>query len=114
MKKTPSIIRLLFVAAFVFSLLIPAHAQTVAAQSSVIELDVNGMKVLIKRRPGTPTVAAGLFFRGGSRNLTAANAGIESFALSAATEATKNFPRQKLRKEIARMGTSISAGSNYD
>lgn len=114
MKKTPSIIRLLFVVAFSFSLLIPAYAQTAAAQSSVVELDVNGMKVLIKRRPGTPTVAAGLFFRGGSRNLTAANAGIESFALSAATEATKNFPRQKLRKEIARMGTSISAGSNYD
>ncbi len=114
MKKTPSIIRILFVAAFAFSLLVPAYAQTAAAQSAIVELDVNGMKVLIKRRPGTPTVAAGLFFRGGSRNLTAANAGIESFALTVASEATKNYPRQKLRKEIARMGTNVSSGSNYD
>jgi hypothetical protein len=34
----------------------------------VSEFDVNGMKVLIKKRPGTPTVAAGLFFPGGVRN----------------------------------------------
>ena len=114
MKKTPAIIRILFVAAFAFLLVVPAYAQTATAASAVTELDVNGMKVLIKRRPGTPTVAAGLFFRGGSRNLTAANAGIESFALSVAGEATKSYPREKLRKEIARMGTNISSGSNYD
>ena len=114
MNSTPSVIRLLIIATFAISLLAPAYAQTASAASAVTELDVNGMKVLIKRRPGTPTVAAGLFFRGGSRNLTPANAGIESFALSVAGEATKNFPRQKLRKEIARMGTNISSGSNND
>ncbi|MBP9110686.1 MAG: insulinase family protein, partial [Pyrinomonadaceae bacterium] len=115
MKQTPAIIRLFLVAAFAVSILTPSFAQTAAtATNSVIELDVNGMKVLIKRRPGTPTVAAGLFFRGGSRNLTAANAGIESFALAVAGEATKSYPRQSLRKEIARMGTNISSGSNND
>ena len=40
------------------------------AERQVTEFDVNGLKVLVKRRPGTPTVSAGLFFRGGSRNLT--------------------------------------------
>ena len=114
MKKTPAIIRIFVVAAIAVSMLTPVQAQTATAANAVVELDVNGMKVLIKRRPGTPTVAAGLFFRGGSRNLTAANAGIESFALTVAGEATKNFPRQKLRKEIARMGTNIVSGSNRD
>lgn len=114
MKNKTAFIRLLLCAAIAVTQFVPAHAQTAAAASSVVELDVNGMKVLIKRRPGTPTVAAGLFFRGGSRNITAANAGIESLALTVAGEATKNFPRQKLRKEVARMGTNISSGSTFD
>ncbi len=89
--------------------------QTVrAGASQITELDVNGLKVLIKRRPGTPTVAAGLFFRGGVSNVTAENAGIENFVLNAAAEVTRNFPRQKLRKETSSIGTVISAGSNYD
>ena len=91
------------------------YSQTVqTAAGAITEFDVNGMKVLIKRRPGTPTVAAGLYFRGGVKNLTADNAGIEGFALNAATEGTKSYPRQKLRKETSSVGTVISAGANYD
>src|SRR5688500_19397701 len=84
---------------------------TVDAQTSgsnVTEFDINGMKVLIKRRPGTPTVAAGLFFRGGVANTTAENAGIENFTLSSAVEGSKSYPRQRLRKETTKMGTAIS------
>jgi hypothetical protein len=41
------------------------------SQSKLItEFGVNGLKVIVKRRPGAPTVAAGLFVRGGVRNLT--------------------------------------------
>lgn len=106
------------VAAIIFSIVISPfstlRAQTATAASQITEFDVNGMKVLIKRRPGTPTVAAGLFFRGGVRNITAENAGIESFVLSVAGEGSKSFPRQKLRKEASRIGTVISGGSTYD
>jgi len=91
-----------------------SYGQAPAAASQISEFDVNGLKVLIKRRLGTPTVAAGLFFRGGVRNVTADNAGIEGFALSVATEATKNYPRQKLRKETSSAATVISSGANYD
>ncbi len=91
-----------------------AAAQTPAPASQITEFDVNGMKVLLKRRPGTPTVAAGLFFRGGVRNLTDDNAGIESFTLNVAAEGSKVYPRQKLRKETSSVGTVISAGSSYD
>ena len=72
----------LFVSASIF---VCASAQTNSTEPQVTELDVNGMKVLIKRRPGTPTVAAGLFFRGGVQNMTPENAGIEGFTLAAAT-----------------------------
>ncbi|MFT3744128.1 MAG: pitrilysin family protein [Pyrinomonadaceae bacterium] len=91
------------------------YSQTVqTAAGAITEFDVNGMKVLIKRRIGTPTVAAGLYFRGGVKNLTAANAGIEGFALNVAAEATKSYPRQKLRKETSSVGTVITAGASYD
>lgn len=91
------------------------YSQTVqTAAGAITEFDVNGMKVLVKRRLGTPTVAAGLYFRGGVKNLTAANAGIEGFTLNVASEATKSYPRQRLRKETSSVGTVISAGASYD
>ncbi|HEX8653400.1 MAG TPA: pitrilysin family protein [Pyrinomonadaceae bacterium] len=86
-----------------------------ATQAALVtEFDVNGLKVLVKRREGSQTVAAGLFLRGGSRNINASNAGIESFMLSASTEASVSFPRERMRAELARMGTVIDSGVNYD
>lgn len=80
----------------------------------VTEFDVNGLKVLVKKREGSLTVVAGLFVKGGARNITAANAGIENLMLDAASEATVNFPRERMRSELARMGSSISSGLNLD
>ena len=108
--------RIFLIFALTISSLGFSHGQTTAtaAANDVSEFDLNGMKVLIKRRPGTPTVSAGLFFRGGVRNTTAENAGIEGLTLSAATEGSKAYPRQRLRKETSRVGTVISSGSSYD
>jgi predicted Zn-dependent peptidase len=86
-----------------------------AQAASVTEFDVNGLKVLVKRRATVPTVAAGLFIRGGARNVDAKTAGIENLMLTSATEAGKNYPRQTVRRELARTGSSIgaSAGNDY-
>jgi hypothetical protein len=74
---------------------------SVAAQSALVtEFDVNGLKVILKRRASAPTYAAGLFIRGGARNITAANAGVENFALTAATEAGTKYPRQALPPRV--------------
>src|SRR6185436_16148180 len=87
----------------------------VAKQATLVsEFEVNGLKVLVKRREGSLTVAAGLFIKGGSRNITADNAGIEALMPDAATEASTAFPRSRLRNEQSRMGTAISSSSNYD
>src|SRR6266853_4341598 len=61
-------------------------SQDVAAKQAALvsEFDVNGLKVLVKRREGSLTVSAGLFIRGGSRNITPDNAGIESLMLASA------------------------------
>lgn len=80
----------------------------------VTEFDVNGLKVLVKRRPSTQTVVAGLFIKGGVRNVTADKGGLENLMLDTAAEATVSFPRQRLRMELSRMGTTIGSGVNYD
>src|SRR5215218_869987 len=69
---------------------------TASQASAVTEFDVNGLKVIVKRRPSSATVAAGLFIRGGARNITDKTAGIENVMLSVATEGSKKFPRQVL------------------
>jgi zinc protease len=85
-----------------------------AADGLVTELDVNGLKVLLKQREGSQTVVAGLYLRGGARNVTAQNAGIESLMLEAATEASESFPREQFRRELARTGTEISSSVGFD
>ena len=84
------------------------------AAALVTEFEVNGLKVLVKKRSGSPTIAGGLFLRGGSRNITSENAGIESLMLAVATEASANFPRDRMRNQLSRMGTVIGSGENYD
>lgn len=94
---------------------VPAVArETPGARQAITELNINGLKVLVKERPGSLTVAAGLFIRGGSRNVTAANAGIEALMLAVATEATVNVPQDQFRRELARTGTMIGSGVNRD
>jgi predicted Zn-dependent peptidase len=113
--------------ALILTLLLTTNSQAQRAASSaasvvqaadtlrqVTELDVNGVKVLIKRREGSATIAAALFIKGGVRNVTAQNAGIEDLMLDLATEATAAFPREQLRRELARTGTVLNAGVNQD
>jgi predicted Zn-dependent peptidase len=97
-----------------------AHADIAASREVadslrlVTEFEVNGLKVLVKRREGSQSVVAGLFIRGGARNVTAENAGVEALMLDVATEASQNFPREQMRRELARTGTGLSFGVNYD
>ncbi|HEY8559715.1 MAG TPA: pitrilysin family protein [Pyrinomonadaceae bacterium] len=117
MKAFSKIYALTFV---ILSLLATAHAQSggqpvANSQADLIsDFDVNGLKVIVKRRPGAPSVSAGLFVRGGARNLTPQSAGIEYLTLSVATEASQKFPRAAMRKELTRMASSLGAGSNED
>jgi len=100
---------------FVTSSFAQTSKPSIAEQAKLVtEFDVNGLKVLVKRRPNSPTVAAGLFIRGGARNITDKNAGIENLTLNAATEGSKKFPRETLRRELARTGSGIASGVNND
>ena len=93
----------------------PDFQSVIGRQAALVtEFETNGLKVLVKRREGSQTVAAGLFIKGGSRNINTDNAGIESLMLDVATEGSLNYPRARLRAELARTGTVIGSSSNYD
>lgn len=93
----------------------PDFQSVIARQASLVsEFDINGLKVLVKRREGSQTVAVGLFIRGGVENISATNAGVEAFMLNVASEASAGFPRERMRKETARMGTLIGESVSYD
>ena len=111
MKRDLKLIVAVLILSLIPAVLVRAQSD---AENSVSEFDVNGLKVLVKRRPGTPTVSAGLFIRGGSAMLTAQNAGIEDLMLDVSTEASKAFPREALRKELARTATTMGYGTNND
>ncbi|HEX8288844.1 MAG TPA: pitrilysin family protein [Pyrinomonadaceae bacterium] len=107
--------KFIFSAFLLLSFVFTSYAQTATSPDKLVtEFDVNGLKVIFKRRPSSPTVSAGLFTRGGVKNQTAQNAGIETLTLSTATEASAKYPREALRKELARTGSAISAGAGYD
>ncbi|HMQ04707.1 MAG TPA: pitrilysin family protein [Pyrinomonadaceae bacterium] len=118
MKLCHRRLSLLLIAAFVGVSAVSAQTSRIdgfAAQAALVtEFDVNGLKVLVKRRANSPTVAGGLFIRGGARNINEKNAGIEYLMLSTAIEAGKNLPRQTVRRELASMGSGIAAASAND
>ncbi len=122
-RSQKSVVKRIYVFTFlVLSLAFGANAQGAGQQQStngsqadlISDFDVNGLKVIVKRRPNAPTISAGLFIRGGARNLTPTTAGIESLMLSTATEASKKFPRGVMRKQLTEMASSLGAGSNED
>jgi len=119
MRPTRSVGKIVLLAMLLSAIAISTLAQSeqssIAAQAALVsEFDVNGLKVLVKRRASAPTVAAGLFIRGGARNINKQNAGIESFMLNVAAEASKKYPRKVVRRELARTGSSVGAGANND
>jgi zinc protease len=120
-RKQQSAVSKIYILTFVIlSFIFATNAQSggqpaANSQANLIsDFDVNGLKVIVKRRPNAPSVSAGLFVRGGVRNLTPQTAGIENLTLSVATEASQKFPRAAMRKELTRMASGLAAGSSED
>ena len=92
----------------------PKASDYAAQASSVTEFDVNGLKVIVKRRASAPTVSGGLFIRGGARNVDDKNAGIENLMLASATEASAKMPKAIVRRELSRLGGGIASAATPD
>jgi zinc protease len=74
----------------------------------------NGLKVIHRRVTGNEVVATRVYFRGGSRNVSEKNAGIETLLWEVAQLGTKNFTKSQINREKDRVGTVITSGGSYD
>ncbi|MCW5967684.1 MAG: insulinase family protein [Blastocatellales bacterium] len=74
----------------------------------------NGLKAIHQHVEGNEVIAVRLYFKGGARNITAENAGIETLMLEVAQRGTKNLSKSRIDRELARMGTVIESAGNYD
>jgi zinc protease len=88
----------------------PASSEADTATSSYV---VNGIRV-IHRHTNTSLVVANLYLLGGVRQTTTRNAGIESFLLAVSERGTQHYPRDVLRRAMARTGSEITVQPQDD
>ena len=96
-------------------------AQTAAPAPIVTPVDktydfttANGLKVIHRRVTANDVVSARVYFRGGSRNITEKNAGVETLMWEVAQLGTKNYTKSQINREKDRLGTVLSTGASYD
>jgi predicted Zn-dependent peptidase len=78
-------------------------------------LSINGLEVIVKKVPTAETFSARLVIRGGARNWTANDAGIEGVALYVATEGgTASLDKSAFGHRLSALGSEVSSGSNGD
>lgn len=77
-------------------------------------LTANGLKAIHRQVTGNEVVAVQIYFRGGSRNISEKNAGIETLLFEVAQQGTKNYNKGQINRELASMGTVIESAGGYD
>ncbi len=85
-----------------------------ALSTLTTSFDVAGVKVILRQITGNDVVAANLYLLGGSRQNTAANAGIEPLLLQVSERGTQAYPREVLRRSMSRLGTEIVVAPSSD
>jgi zinc protease len=86
-----------------------------AAVDGVTHVKAAGVEVLVKRRPGADVVAVQLYVQGGSRNWTAADAGVEALAFRvAASGGAGPLDKEAFGRELARLGATVVPATTRD
>src|SRR5215217_5678 len=85
-----------------------------AMSTMTSSFDVGGVKVILRESNANNVVAANLYLLGGSRQVTAANAGIEALLLEVSERGTKKYPKATLRRKMSRLGSEIVAVPSDD
>lgn len=94
-----------------------AQAAAPAPQTTDNTVDfttANGLKAIHRQVKGNEVIAVRIYFKGGARNISEKNAGVEPVLLEVAQQGTKNFPKGVLNRELARTGTVVEAAGALD
>ncbi len=68
---------------------------------------VSGLTVILRRNTANEVVSTNLYLLGGSRQVTAWNAGIEPLLLAASERGTRRYPGPRARQQIEALGSEI-------
>ncbi|MEP6508637.1 MAG: pitrilysin family protein [Gemmatimonadales bacterium] len=96
------------------ALALVANVSGAQTTKAVSKFDVAGIPVIFKPISANEVVAVRLYIRGGSANLTAANAGIESMMLQASTLGTAKYSKDAFAVRSAESGTNIGSTTTPD
>jgi len=96
-------------------LAIALAAGTAGAQSdtATVTYVTSGVRV-IQRKTTASIVVANLYLLGGVRQLTARTAGIENFLLAVSEFGTSKYPKDAMRRALARTGSEIPVAPSED
>ena len=84
-------------------------------EGAITEAWAHGVHILVKRIPGAETTATSLYIRGGVRNWTAADAGIEQLALATSVDGgTDNLAKDAFTQRLSELGSTLGARSSED
>jgi predicted Zn-dependent peptidase len=92
----------------------PSAASAPTADSTSEFTTINGLKAIHREVKANEVVAVQIYFRGGARNITDKNAGIENLMFEVAQQGTKNFSKSVINRELAKTGTIIDSAGGYD
>ena len=89
-------------------------AVAVALTALTNSFDVSGIQVILRQSTANNVVAANLYLLGGTRQVTAANAGIEPLLLEVSDRGTTKYPRAVLRRKMSALGSEIATDPSDD
>jgi zinc protease len=76
--------------------------------------EVGGIRVIHRRVTANEVVAANLYLLGGTRQLTADDAGIEALLLETSERGTARYSKEQLRRRMAQLGSAIVVAPDAD
>lgn len=91
-----------------------ARSAPAQVDSTTTSYDASGIRVIHRQATTSDIVVANLYLLGGVRQVTTENVGVELLLLEASERGTKTYPKDRLRRTMARLGTSIVSRAHPD
>jgi len=84
------------------------------AETATEEFDVDGLHVILRGNATSEVVSAKAFLKGGLAYAGPQRAGLELLMLDIAEKQSANYPKEKMARELTRLGAQLQAGANAD
>jgi len=92
----------------------PSRTRAATHDSLTTSYDVAGVRVVHRLTPANDIVAANVYLLGGVRQTVEDNAGIEPLLLEASDRGTREYPGDRVRTMLSRLGSSIVVDPETD